>query len=102
MQHIERVFATNCVGHQVLATSLLPLLKNGATPRSDARIVVTSSSFIFGANILTWIFCSHHHASSGPPCAMEHGAMAGQNWATSSLLKSSVGGFWMIKTQRAS
>ncbi|CAI7665093.1 unnamed protein product [Penicillium glandicola] len=46
-QNIERVFATNCVGHQVLATSLLPLLKNGVTPSSDVRIVVTSSSFHF-------------------------------------------------------
>ncbi|CRL25131.1 Short-chain dehydrogenase/reductase SDR [Penicillium camemberti] len=46
-QKIERVFATNCVGHQVLTTSLLPLLKNGVTPSNDARIVVTSSSFHF-------------------------------------------------------
>ncbi|KAJ5977477.1 hypothetical protein N7501_000819 [Penicillium viridicatum] len=46
-QNIERVFATNCVGHQVLTTSLLPLLKNGVTPSNDARIVVTSSSFHF-------------------------------------------------------
>ncbi|KAJ5365043.1 hypothetical protein N7517_007929 [Penicillium concentricum] len=46
-QNIERVFATNCVGHQVLATSLLPLLKKGVTPSSDVRIAVTSSSFHF-------------------------------------------------------
>ncbi|KAJ5824441.1 hypothetical protein N7447_006781 [Penicillium robsamsonii] len=46
-QNIERVFATNCIGHQVLTTSLLPLLKNGVTPSSDVRIAVTSSSFHF-------------------------------------------------------
>ncbi|KAJ5170677.1 uncharacterized protein N7500_003460, partial [Penicillium coprophilum] len=46
-QNIERVFATNCAGHQVLATSLLPLLKNGVASSSDVRIVVTSSSFHF-------------------------------------------------------
>ncbi|KAG0156559.1 hypothetical protein PDIDSM_3740 [Penicillium digitatum] len=34
-QNIERVFATNCVGHQVLATLLLPLLRKGVTPSSD-------------------------------------------------------------------
>ncbi|CDM26931.1 NAD(P)-binding domain [Penicillium roqueforti FM164] len=45
MQNIERVFATNCAGHQVLATLLLPLLKNSVTPSNDVRIVVTSSSF---------------------------------------------------------
>ncbi|OQD79565.1 hypothetical protein PENANT_c048G10899 [Penicillium antarcticum] len=28
-QNIERVFATNCVGHQVLTTLLMPLLKHG-------------------------------------------------------------------------
>ncbi|CAI7601360.1 unnamed protein product [Penicillium crustosum] len=44
-QKIERVFATNCVGHQVLTTLLLPLLKNGVAHSNDARIVVTSSSF---------------------------------------------------------
>jgi NAD(P)-dependent dehydrogenase (short-subunit alcohol dehydrogenase family) len=46
-QNIERVFATNCVGHQVLATLLLPLLKRGVVrpDNSDVRIVVTSSSF---------------------------------------------------------
>ncbi|KAF9249494.1 hypothetical protein DTO013E5_4136 [Penicillium roqueforti] len=43
--NIERVFATNCAGHQVLATLLLPLLKNSVTPSNDVRIVVTSSSF---------------------------------------------------------
>ncbi|KAJ5964658.1 uncharacterized protein N7479_004534 [Penicillium vulpinum] len=46
-QNIERVFATNCVGHQVLATALLPLLKNGVMHGNDVRIVVTSSSFHF-------------------------------------------------------
>lgn len=46
-QNIERVFATNCVGHQVLTMSLLPLLKNGVTPDNDVRIVVASSSFHF-------------------------------------------------------
>ncbi|KAJ5543016.1 hypothetical protein N7461_009019 [Penicillium sp. DV-2018c] len=46
-QNIERVFATNCVGHQVLATLLLPLLKNAVvtSDNGDARIVVVSSSF---------------------------------------------------------
>jgi NAD(P)-dependent dehydrogenase (short-subunit alcohol dehydrogenase family) len=44
-QGIDRVFATNCVGHQVLVTLLLPLLKAAvATATNDVRIVVTSSS----------------------------------------------------------
>ncbi|KAJ5362471.1 hypothetical protein N7541_003315 [Penicillium brevicompactum] len=45
-QNVERVFATNCLGHQVLTTLLLPLLKRGVlTPsNSDVRIVVASSS----------------------------------------------------------
>lgn len=41
------VFATNCVGHQVLVILLLPLLKNAVLSTedtSDARIIVTSSS----------------------------------------------------------
>lgn len=45
-QNIESVFAANCVGHQLLVTILLPLLKQVAidSPTSDARIVVTTSS----------------------------------------------------------
>jgi NAD(P)-dependent dehydrogenase (short-subunit alcohol dehydrogenase family) len=46
-QNIEVVFATNCVGHQVLATLLLPLLRRTINQgkAQEARIVVTSSSF---------------------------------------------------------
>ncbi|KAJ5084281.1 hypothetical protein NUU61_008860 [Penicillium alfredii] len=45
-QNIEWVFATNCVGHQVLVTLLLPLLKKALLTSSngDVRVVVTSSS----------------------------------------------------------
>ncbi|KAJ6048020.1 uncharacterized protein N7446_011061 [Penicillium canescens] len=44
-QGIDRVFATNCVGHQVLVTLLLPLLKAAViTANNGVRIVVTSSS----------------------------------------------------------
>ncbi|KAJ5283448.1 hypothetical protein N7505_001428, partial [Penicillium chrysogenum] len=44
-QGIDRVFATNCVGHQVLVTLLLPLLKAAVTTANNGvRIVVTSSS----------------------------------------------------------
>lgn len=45
-QYIESVFAANCVGHQLLVTILLPLLKRVTieSPPSDARIVVTTSS----------------------------------------------------------
>ena len=45
-QNIESVFAANCVGHQLLVTILLPLLKRVIidSPTSDARIVVTTSS----------------------------------------------------------
>lgn len=45
-QNIEWVFAANCVGHQVLVTLLLPLLKETTIEdkTNDARIVVTSSS----------------------------------------------------------
>lgn len=45
-QNIESVFAANCVGHQLLVTILLPLLKQVTidSPTSDARIVVTTSS----------------------------------------------------------
>ncbi|CAI7645589.1 unnamed protein product [Penicillium palitans] len=42
---IDRVFAANCVGHQVLVTLLLPLLKAAvATANNGVRIVITSSS----------------------------------------------------------
>lgn len=46
-QNIEVVFATNCVGHQVLATLLLSLLRRTINQgkAQEARIVVTSSSF---------------------------------------------------------
>ncbi|KAF4213107.1 hypothetical protein CNMCM8980_000466 [Aspergillus fumigatiaffinis] len=46
-QNIEIIFATNCVGHQVLATLLLPLLRRTINQgkAQEARIVVTSSSF---------------------------------------------------------
>ncbi|KAF4265546.1 hypothetical protein CNMCM8812_006583 [Aspergillus fumigatus] len=46
-QNVEVVFATNCVGHQVLATLLLPLLRRTINQgkAQEARIVVTSSSF---------------------------------------------------------
>lgn len=44
-QGIDRVFATNCVGHQVLVTLLLPLLKKAVpTAPRGVRVVVTSSS----------------------------------------------------------
>lgn len=47
-QNIDTTFAANCVGHQILVTILLPLLKEtiAKTPPGDedARIVVTSSS----------------------------------------------------------
>lgn len=47
-QNIDTTFAANCVGHQILVTILLPLLKQtiAKTPfdDGDARIVVTSSS----------------------------------------------------------
>lgn len=42
---MEWIFATNCLGHQILVTLLLPLLKETVRQTtSDARIVVTSSS----------------------------------------------------------
>lgn len=44
-QNVEMVFAANCLGHQILVTLLLPLLKETVrATSSDARIVVTSSS----------------------------------------------------------
>jgi NAD(P)-dependent dehydrogenase (short-subunit alcohol dehydrogenase family) len=44
-QNVEWIFATNCLGHQILVTLLLPLLKETVRQTtSDARIVVTSSS----------------------------------------------------------
>lgn len=44
-QNIDNVFATNCVGHQVLVTRLLPLMKSSVpTAPNGPRIVVTSSS----------------------------------------------------------
>lgn len=45
-QNIETVFAANCVGHQILVTILLSLLKKVAAegPSSEARVVVTTSS----------------------------------------------------------
>lgn len=44
-QGIERIFAANCVGHQVLVTRLLPLIRNAVpTTPHGPRIVVTSSS----------------------------------------------------------
>ncbi|KAJ5668833.1 hypothetical protein N7462_009903, partial [Penicillium macrosclerotiorum] len=44
-QNIDHVFAANCVGHQVLTTVLLPLLKNAASiAPNGARVVVTTSS----------------------------------------------------------
>jgi NAD(P)-dependent dehydrogenase (short-subunit alcohol dehydrogenase family) len=44
-QGIEATFATNVVGHQVLVTLLLPLLKKTiVNQKTDVRIVVTSSS----------------------------------------------------------
>ncbi|KAJ5605908.1 hypothetical protein N7510_008689 [Penicillium lagena] len=44
-QNIDWVFATNCVGHQVLTMLLVPLLKRAVTHTNngDARVVVTSS-----------------------------------------------------------
>lgn len=42
-QKIEYIFAANCVGHQVLVTLLIPLLKNTASAAGEARVVVTSS-----------------------------------------------------------
>jgi NAD(P)-dependent dehydrogenase (short-subunit alcohol dehydrogenase family) len=43
-QGIDWIFATNCVGHQVLVTLLLPLLKNAVpTAPHGVRVVVTSS-----------------------------------------------------------
>lgn len=43
-QGIEWIFAANCVGHQVLTTLLLPLLKNAvSTAPEGVRVVVTSS-----------------------------------------------------------
>ncbi|RHZ53178.1 hypothetical protein CDV55_104540 [Aspergillus turcosus] len=46
-QNIEVLFATNCVGHQILVTLLLPLLRRTINQgkAQEARIVVTSSSF---------------------------------------------------------
>lgn len=44
-QGIDQIFAANCVGHQVLVTLLLPLLKAAVTTANNGvRIVVTSSS----------------------------------------------------------
>lgn len=45
-QGIEQVFASNCVGHQVLTTNLLPLMKRTITQgkASNGRIAVASSS----------------------------------------------------------
>ncbi|KAE8308183.1 hypothetical protein BDV41DRAFT_513576 [Aspergillus transmontanensis] len=45
-QGIEQVFASNCVGHQVLATNLLPLMKRTINQgkASNGRIAVASSS----------------------------------------------------------
>ncbi|EAU32252.1 predicted protein [Aspergillus terreus NIH2624] len=45
-QKIDVVFAANCVGHHVLTTHLLPLLRQTVSQNktNDARIVVTSSS----------------------------------------------------------
>ncbi|CAL5874878.1 uncharacterized protein PFLUO_LOCUS9180 [Penicillium psychrofluorescens] len=44
-QNIDWVFATNCVGHQVLTMLLVPLLKRAVTHTNngDARVVMTSS-----------------------------------------------------------
>lgn len=43
-QGIDWIFATNCVGHQVLVTLLLPLLKKTtSTAPAGVRVVVTSS-----------------------------------------------------------
>lgn len=44
-QNVELIFAANCLGHQILVTLLLPLLKETVrVTSSDARVVVTSSS----------------------------------------------------------
>ncbi|KAF9883456.1 hypothetical protein FE257_003454 [Aspergillus nanangensis] len=45
-QGIEAVFAANCVGHQVLTSLLLPLMKQTVSnsKSGNARVVVTSSS----------------------------------------------------------
>lgn len=45
-QKIEIMFAANCVGHHILVTSLLPLLKSAIVKyeEPDARVVVTTSS----------------------------------------------------------
>lgn len=44
-QNIDRVFATNYIGHQVLVTRLLPLLKNSVpTAPNGPRVVIASSS----------------------------------------------------------
>lgn len=43
-QGIDWIFAANCVGHQVLVTLLLPLLKKATSTAPDGvRVVVTSS-----------------------------------------------------------
>jgi NAD(P)-dependent dehydrogenase (short-subunit alcohol dehydrogenase family) len=43
---IDPIFTTNCIGHQILTTLLLPLLKRATStsPTGTARIVVSSSS----------------------------------------------------------
>ncbi|KAJ5888801.1 hypothetical protein N7495_008842 [Penicillium taxi] len=45
--NIDRIFATNCIGHFVLVTRLLPLLRNAASSTSSkvgSRVIFTSSS----------------------------------------------------------
>jgi NAD(P)-dependent dehydrogenase (short-subunit alcohol dehydrogenase family) len=44
-QGIEKIFATNHVGHFVLTITLLPLLQRTANEYGNARIIVTTSSF---------------------------------------------------------
>lgn len=43
-QGIEKIFATNHVGHFILTNLLLPILEQTSTTHGSARIVVTSSS----------------------------------------------------------
>lgn len=60
-QDIEWIFATNCLGHQILIMLLLPLLKETVRNTSgDVRIVVTSSSMHqlcrkLDLDLLTWL-----------------------------------------------
>lgn len=43
---MDRVFAANCVGHQVLVTRLLPLLKAAVTTAKNGACIVVTSSYL--------------------------------------------------------